>query len=68
MQPSIERIMFTWNLMARRTADATREAKASVTDYLQSLRDGGETDPDRLAVFGLTHLRKLQLQPVRIRR
>ena len=66
MKPSIERIMFTWSLMAKRTADATREAKASVTDYLQSLRAAGETDPDRLAVFGLTHLRKLQ--PVRIRR
>jgi hypothetical protein len=62
----IERIMFTWNLTGKRTAEASREAKARVTRYLQPLFDGGETDSDRLAMFGLSYLR--QLQPVRIRR
>jgi hypothetical protein len=66
MKAAIERIMFTWNLMARRTAAASQEAKAVVTDYLQPLFDGGVTDTERLAVFGLAFLR--QLQPVRIRR
>lgn len=66
MKTAIERIMFTYELTARRTAQASLEAKARVTDYLQSLLDAGETDNERLAVFGLTYLRKLQ--PVRIRR
>jgi hypothetical protein len=66
MKTAIERIMFTYNLTARRTAEASHEAKARMTAYLQPLFDGGETDKERLAVFGLTYLR--QLQPVRIRR
>jgi hypothetical protein len=66
MKVAIERIMFTWNLTARRTAAASQEAKTLVTNYLQPIFDGGVTDADRLAVFGLVFLR--QLQPVRIRR
>jgi hypothetical protein len=66
MKAVIERIMFTWNLMARRSAKASLDATASVTAHLQPLFDGGQTDNDRLAVLGLTHL--LQPQPVRIRR
>ena len=68
MKTAIERIMFTYDLTARRTAEASREAKARVTDYLQSLFDAGEIDHERLAVFGLAYLRKLQPIPVRIRR
>ena len=66
MKATIERIMWTWNLMARRTAEASLEATTKVTAYLQPLFDGGETDRDHLAVLGLAYL--LQPQPVRIRR
>jgi hypothetical protein len=66
MQAAIERIMFTYELTATRTAAASREARARVMEYLQPIFDGGETDRERLAVLGLTCLRKLQ--PVRIRR
>ena len=66
MKAAIERIMFTWNLTARRTAQASLDATARVTAYLQPLFDGGEKDRDRLAVLGLTYL--LQPLPVRIRR
>jgi len=66
MQAVIERIMWTWNLMAHRTAAASQDAQTRVTDYLQPLFDGGETDDERLAVFGLTYL--LQPVPVAVRR
>ena len=66
MQSAIERIMFTYELTAARTAAASREARARVIEYLQPLFDAGETDRERLAVFGLTYLR--EPQPVRIRR
>lgn len=59
METAIERIMFTYNLTARRTAEASDDAKARVTAYLQPLFDGGEIDKERLAVFGLTYLRQL---------
>lgn len=65
MKAAIEQIMFTWNLMAQRTAQASLEAKARVTAYLQPLFDAGETDRTRLTVLGLTHLQPV---PVRVAR
>ena len=66
MKAAIERIMWTWNLMARRTAEASHDATTNVTAYLQPLFDGGETDSEHLAVLGLAYLR--QSLAVRIRR
>jgi hypothetical protein len=62
MQAVIERIMWTWNLIAHRTVEASEDAQTRVTNYLQPLFDGGEADDERLAVFGLTYL----LEPVRL--
>jgi hypothetical protein len=59
MQIAIDRIMHTYNLMANRAEAASDEARIKVTDYLQSLFEGGETDMHRLTVCGLTYLREL---------
>lgn len=58
MQIAIDRIMQTYNLMANRADEASAEARLKVTEYVQSLFDGGETDMQRLTVCGLTYLRE----------
>ena len=58
MQIAIDRIMQTYNLMANRADEASAEARIKVTEYVQSLFDGGETDMQRLTVCGLTYLRE----------
>lgn len=59
MDAAIDRIMKTYDLLVNRTAAASDEARAKVTDYLAMLTAGGETDPHRLTVCGLTYLREL---------
>jgi hypothetical protein len=59
MQTAIDRIMHTYDMMTSRTQAASDEARAKVADYVKSLFDGGETDPHRLTVCGLTYLREL---------
>ena len=59
MDAAIDRIMQTYNLMVNRTAAASEEARAKVTDYLKMLSDAGEKDLHRLTVCGLAYLREL---------
>ena len=59
MDAAIDRIMQTYDLMLNRTAAANSEARAKVTSYVKMLFDGGERDPHRLTVCGLTYLREL---------
>ncbi len=56
---AIDRIMKTYDLMANQTAAADAKAREKVTSYLKALFEGGEKDPHRLTVFGLTYLREL---------
>jgi hypothetical protein len=58
-QAAIDRIMQTYDLLASRSAAARAEARAKVTDYVNMLFEGGETDDHRLVVCGLTYLREL---------
>ena len=59
MQTAIDRIMHTYDMMVNRSQAASDEARIRVSDYVKSLFDGGETDPHRLTVCGLTYLREL---------
>jgi hypothetical protein len=59
MQPAIDRIMMTYDLLMNRTAAASAEARARVTDYVTTLFEAGERDMNRLTVCGLTYLREL---------
>lgn len=58
-QAAVDRIMQTYDLLASRSAAARAEARAKVTDYVNTLFEGGETDDHRLVVCGLTYLREL---------
>ena len=59
MQAAIDRIMQTYDLLLNRTAAASDEARAKVTEYVRTLFEAGETDTHRLTVCGLTYLRQL---------
>ena len=59
MEAAIDRIMMTYDLLMNRTAAASAEARAKVTDYVNTLFEAGERDPHRLTVCGLTYLREL---------
>lgn len=59
MEAAIDRIMQTYDLLATRSAAASAEARAKVTEYVTTLFEAGEKDPHRLAICGLTYLRKL---------
>ena len=59
MEAAIERIMTTYDLLVNHTAAASAEARAKVTDYVNTLFEAGEKDTHRLTVCGLTYLREL---------
>jgi hypothetical protein len=59
MEAAIDRIMQTYDLLMNRSAAASADARAKVTDYLNTLFEAGEKDMHRLTVCGLTYLRQL---------
>ena len=58
-QRAIDRIMQTYDLLVNGSAADNAEARTKVTEYVNMLIEGGETDAHRLAVCGLTYLRQL---------
>jgi hypothetical protein len=59
MEAAIDRIMTTYDLLVNRSAAASAEARAKVTEYVKTLIEAGEKDTHRLTVCGLTYLREL---------
>jgi hypothetical protein len=59
MEAAIDRIMQTYDLLVRQSAEATAEARAKVTEYINTLFEAGERDTHRLTVCGLAYLRQL---------
>ena len=59
MEAAINRIMHTYDLLMNRSAAASAESRAKVTDYVTTLFEAGEKDTHRLTVCGLTYLREL---------
>lgn len=59
MEAAIDRIMHTYGLLVNRSAAASEEARAKVTEYVATLVEAGENDTHRLTVCGLTYLRQL---------
>ena len=59
MEVAIDRIMMTYDLLVNRSAAANAEARAKVTEYVNTLFEAGERDTHRLTVCGLTYLREL---------
>jgi hypothetical protein len=67
MEATVDRIMQTYDLLMNRSAAASTDARAKVTDYVTTLFEAGEKDTHRLTVCGLTYLRELDgsIDPVK---
>ncbi|CAN5332416.1 hypothetical protein BH10PSE10_BH10PSE10_04070 [soil metagenome] len=63
MDEVIDRIIHTFGMMRNLDEDGLREARESVDTYIETLSSAGETDPKRLAVFGLAYLRNREDGP-----
>ena len=57
LNAAIQRALDIYKLMS--SGDAADEARVKLTDYITTLFEGGETDPERLTVCGLVYLREL---------
>jgi hypothetical protein len=53
----IDRVLHTFGMMRNLSEEALRDARESLRNYIETLSSAGETDPQRLAVCGLTYLR-----------
>jgi hypothetical protein len=58
MEAAIDRIMQTYDLLVNCSATASAEARAKVTEYINTLFEGGERDTHRLTLCGLAYLRQ----------
>ena len=59
----IDRVIHTFGMMRNLSEDTLKEARESLSTYVETLSSAGETDPQRLAVFGLAYLRNRQDGP-----
>lgn len=57
MEDVVDRIIQTFGMMRNLDEAHLREARESVDSYIAMLSSAGETDPQRLAVYGLAYLR-----------
>ena len=63
MDEVIDRIIHTFGMMRNLDEAGLREARESVDNYIGTLFSAGETDPKRLAVYGLAYLRNREDGP-----
>lgn len=56
VESALGRVLQAYSLMFSEAN--SEEVRPKVEKYLRTLESAGESDPDRLAVFGLAYLRK----------
>lgn len=55
----VDRVINTFGMMRSLTEERLEGSRADLNSYIEKLSSAGETDPQRLAVFGLAYLREL---------
>ena len=55
----VARVVGTYRRMSIDEATVTEQARERLAAYVSMLSDGGQSNPDRLTVLGLTFLREL---------
>lgn len=58
MKDVVDRVISTFGMMRSLTEEGLEESRADLNTYIEKLSSAGETDPQRLAVFGLAYLRE----------
>lgn len=59
MEQVIDRIINTFGMMRSLNEETLAQSRTVLTSYIEKLSAAGETDAQRLAVFGLAYLRDL---------
>ena len=59
MDNAITRTIEIYQRMSEEGARVSSETKNRLAAYIKMLMDGGQNDPERLTVFGLSYLREL---------
>ena len=59
MNDVIDRILSTYQLMRPLDPDRVSDSRQRITRYIERLASAGQSDPQRLAVYGLAYLKEL---------
>ena len=63
MEEVVNRVMDTFGMIRSINCEGLEQSKASLTNYIEMLSSAGETDVQRLAMYGLAYLRELHDGP-----
>ena len=59
MNDLVDRILSTYQLMRPLDPDRVSDSRQRITRYIESLASAGQSDPQKLAVYGLAYLKEL---------
>jgi hypothetical protein len=59
MKDVVDRILDTYQLMRPLDPDQVSDSRLKITRYIESLTSAGQSDAQRLAVYGLAYLKEL---------
>ncbi len=59
MKDVVDRILNTYQLMRPLDPDQVADSRRKITRYIESLASAGQSDAQRLAVYGLAYLKEL---------
>jgi hypothetical protein len=59
MDNVVDRILYTYQLMRPLDSDQISASRPKITRYLESLASAGQSDAQRLSMYGLAYLKEL---------
>jgi hypothetical protein len=59
MDDVVDRILYTYQLMRPLDPDQISASRVKITRYLKSLASAGQSDAQRLSMYGLAYLKEL---------
>jgi len=60
MNDVVDRILSTYRLTSQLDPDRVSDSRQRITRYVESLASAGQSDTQRLVVYGLAYLKELQ--------
>ena len=59
MEDVVDRILYTYQLIRPLDPDQISASRLKITRYIESLASAGQTDAQRLSMYGLAYLKEL---------
>ena len=63
MNDVVDRVLKTYELMGKLDADRAAESREKMAAYIETLVSAGQSDAQKLAVYGLAYLKQLHEGP-----